>query len=187
MKQVMNYNKNKGLLYDQENRPHDHMIMEIIHIAKDSKRIVLMSLSALLLSICTSCVHNNSWIFKVENQTEDTLIITTETIMPDFNVQVENFNYSDSDPYCRYYVNVSDTIFMLPPYTNFNAFNSWSTRDVLSDTPEADGVTPGWKFIKQLILGGQPLAPDTWNSKQKWRIAWEYDEIEREYTLTITQ
>ena len=25
MKQVMNYNKNKGLLYDQENRPHDPM------------------------------------------------------------------------------------------------------------------------------------------------------------------
>ena len=24
MKQVMNYNKNKGLLYDHQNRPHDH-------------------------------------------------------------------------------------------------------------------------------------------------------------------
>lgn len=160
--------------------------MEIIHRAKDSKRIILMSLS-ILLSICTSCVHDNSWIFSVENQTKDTLIIITETIMPAFKVQVENFKYSDSDPYCRYYENVSDTIFMLPPYTDFHALNHWSTRDELSDTPEADGVTPGWIFIKQLTLGGQPLAPNTWNSKQKWRTSWEYEEIEREYTLTITQ
>ena len=152
---------------------------------KDDKRIILMSLYILLLSICTSCIHDNTWFFIVENQTKDTLIITTETIMPVFKVQVENFNYSDSDPYSRYYENVSDTIFMLPPYTDFYAWNSWSTRDELSDTPEADGVTPGWIFIKQLILGGKPLAPDTWNSRQKWRTSWEFEENERGYTLTI--
>ena len=28
MKQVMNYNKNKGLLYDHQNRPHDHRISQ---------------------------------------------------------------------------------------------------------------------------------------------------------------
>ena len=150
--------------------------MEIIHRAKDSKRIILMSLS-ILLFICTSCVQDNTWIFCVENQTKDTLIITTETIIPDFKVQVENFNYSDSDPYCRYYENVSDTIFMLPPYTDFYASKNWGSHDIISDTPEADGVTPGWIFIKQLTLGGQPLAPDTWNSKQKWRTMSEFEEI----------
>lgn len=38
MKQVMNYNKNKGLLYDQENRPHDLSFDS--YTSKDGKHLL---------------------------------------------------------------------------------------------------------------------------------------------------
>ena len=160
-----------------------------ISLAKGSKTIVLLFLTTLLLSQCTSCIHDNSYTFSVKNLTKDTLIITTEAIIPVFKVEVCSDPYNrnpDSLFYRMDYVNASDTIFMIPPYTEFNAWKYWETRDVLSDTPEADGVTPGWKFIKSMKLGGQLLPPEIWNSEQKWRIMVDYEDVERVYSLTIS-
>jgi hypothetical protein len=126
----------------------------------------------------------------VKNQTEDTLVLTTEAIIPDFRVQVHNYDYLESEPrpevYNIRYINVSDTIFVLPPSTEFDAWKAWSSHDVLSDNPESDGVTPSWKFIKRMELGGQLLSSEIWNSEQKWRITWEYEDVERAYSLTIS-
>ena len=123
-----------------------------------TKSIILVFMTILLLSLCTSCIHDNSWNFRVKNQTEDTLVLTTEAIIPDFRVQVHNYDYLESEPrpevYNIRYINVSDTIFVLPPSTEFDAWKAWSSHDVLSDNPESDGVTPSWKFIKRMELGG---------------------------------
>ena len=155
-----------------------------------TKNNLLILMTTLLLSQCTSCIHENSWHFNVKNLTEDTLVITTKSIIPDFNVQVNNYdNRSESEPkpevYNNRFINVSDTIFVLPPNTIFEASIVWDTRDVLSDNPEADGVTPGWKFIKRMELGGQLLSPEIWNSEQKWRITWEYEDVDKAYSLII--
>ena len=154
------------------------------------KFYLLMFIVTIVSISCTSCIHENSWQFRVKNQTEDTLLIVTESIIPDFGVQVNNFDYLDSEPrpevYNIRYINVSDTIFVLPPFTDFGAWKAWSSHDVLSDNPEADGVTPSWKFIKRMELGGQLLSPEIWSSEQKWRITWEYEEVEREYALTLS-
>lgn len=153
------------------------------------KFYLLMSIATIFSYSCTSCIHDNSWQFRVKNQTEDTLLITTESIIPYFGVQVNNYDYLDSEPrpevYNIRYVNVSDTIFLLPPFTDFEAWKAWPSRDVISDNPEADGITPGWKFIKRMELGGRFISPKIWNSEQKWRITWEYEDVERAYSLTI--
>ena len=151
-----------------------------------TKNILLILMTTLLLSLCTSCIHENSWHFRVTNQTEDTLVITTESIIPDFNVQVNNYEFEPKpEVYNNRFINVSDTIFVLPPNTVFEVSKIWDTRDVLSDNPEADGVTPGWKFIKRMELGGHSLSPEVWNSEQKWKITWEYEDVHRAYSLVI--
>ena len=153
------------------------------------KFYILMFIVTIVLNSFTSCIHENSWDFRVKNQTEDTLLITTESIIPDFGVQVINLDFLDSEPrpevYNIHYVNVSDTTFVVPPFTYFVAWKAWDTRDVLSDNPEADGVTPGWKFIKRMELGGHSLSPEVWNSEQKWKITWEYEDVHRAYSLVI--
>ena len=154
------------------------------------KSFFLILVAILLLSQCTSCIHENSLHFNVKNQTEDTLVITTDTIIPNFYVFVNNYDYrlksdTKTEVYNIRYVNVSDTIFVLPPNTIFEASKIWDTRNVLSDEPEADGVTPGWKFIMRMELGGHSLSPEVWNSEQKWRITWEYEDVDRTYSLII--
>ena len=167
----------------------DYCVSRLSMIRIHGKFNLLMLIVTIVSNSCTSCIHDNSWQFKVKNQTEDTLIITTESIIPVFQVQVHNYDYLESEPipdvYNIRYVNASDTAFILPPNTNFGAWKVWSSRDVLSDSPESDGVTPGWKFIKQMELGGRLLSPEIWNSEQRWRITWEYEDIDREYSLTI--
>ena len=54
------------------------------------KFYLMMSIATIFSYSCTSCIHDNSWQFRVKNQTEDTLLITTESIIPDFGVQVNN-------------------------------------------------------------------------------------------------
>ena len=151
-----------------------------------TKSTFLVFITTLSLSQCTSCIHENSLHFNVKNLTADTLVITTETIIPDFNIQVNRLEPNPKpEAYNNCYVNISDTLFILPPNTVFEASRVWDTREDLSDNPEADGVTPGWKFIKRMELGGQLLSPEIWSSEQKWRITWEYGDVDRTYSLTI--
>lgn len=152
-----------------------------------TKSIIGVLITTLSLSQCTSCIHENSLHFNVKNLTKDTLVITTETIIPNYNVQVNRLEPAPKpEVFNNYYVNISDTIFVLPPNTVFEASKVWDSRDDLSDNPEADGATPGWKFIKRMELGGQLLSPEIWNSEQKWRITWEYEDVDRAYSLTIS-
>ena len=156
------------------------------------RTIILLFIVFIVSSLCTSCIHDNGWHFSVDNQTDDTLVIITATIIPDFSVEVDNYEYrleQDSIPesYIMRYGNISDTVFVLPPHTQFSAGRYWSSRDVLADSPESDGVTPAWKFIKRMELGGRALSPEFWNTEQKWRITWTYEDVERKYSLAVTQ
>jgi hypothetical protein len=36
-------------------------------------------------------------------------------------------------------------------------------------------------------LGGRALSPEFWNTEQKWIITWTYEDVERKYSLAITQ
>ncbi len=171
------------------------MSTRIIDITKEHlryKTLILLLVAFIVSSLCTSCIHDNGWHFSVDNQTEDTLVITTTTIIPDFSVEVNNYDYRiELDPrpevYMMRYGNMSDTVFALPPHTKFSAMKYWSSRDVLSDSPESDGVTPAWKFIKRMELGGRALSPEFWNTEQKWRITWTYEDVEREYSLVVAR
>lgn len=152
-----------------------------------TKKILWVFIITLSLSQCSSCIHENSLHFSVTNLTEDTLIITTKKIIPYFYVRVNRSeNVPRQEAHNNSYVNISDTIFVLPPNAVFEASKLWTTREILSDHPEADGVTPAWKFIKRMELGGKLLSPEIWNSEQKWRISLEYEDVNREYSLTIS-
>lgn len=140
------------------------------------KNVFISFFSMLILS---SCVYKDGLQFSVRNLTEDTLVIVTEKIIPEFSVYVSSYVMeSDSDTcnYMIYYVNSLDTSFIVPPYTTFCAHKYWDSHDVLSDSPETDGVTPGWKFIRSMKKGTQAISPETWNSERKWIITWEYEE-----------
>lgn len=150
-----------------------------------AKNIFISFFSMLILS---SCVYRNGLLFSVRNLTEDTLIIVTKKIIPEFNVSVNNYEIksdSESENNIVRYINSSDTSFFVPPFFYFVARRYWDSHDVLSDNPEADGVIPGWKFIKRMKKGTQTLPSEIWNSERRWIISWEYEEIEREYSLKI--
>ena len=145
-------------------------------------------ISFFFMLILSSCVYSNGLLFSVRNLTEDTLIIVTKKIIPEFNVSVNNYEIksdSESENNIVRYINSSDTSFVVPPFFYFVARRHWDSHDVLSDNPEADGVIPGWKFIKRMKKGTQTLPSEIWNSERRWIISWEYEEIEREYSLTI--
>jgi len=156
------------------------------------KTVVRIIIVILLLNVGISCVWDpepNGYAFTVENMTEDSLIIVSDEIIPNYTVQVSNYNYIKSFPnkevYNVYYQKASDTVFTIPPHAMFFSSISWESRDRLSDTPEGDGITPAWKFIKRIEIAGNPVSPEIWNSAQKWSISSEYENIERVYTLTF--
>ena len=42
-------------------------------------------------------------------------------------------------------------------------------------------------LFKRMELGGRALSPEFWNTEQKWIITWTYEDVERKYSLAITQ
>ena len=145
-----------------------------------------------IVTLLSSCIHRNFLGFYVDNKTEDTIKITTASIIPIYTVGVCNIKQSQpgtmSNSYNVIYSYDKDTLFLLPPNTRFRAERYWSTRDVLSDyNTNLDGETPGWMFIKKIKVGNQYLSPERWNSEKMWHVTYEYEDIEREYTLTVTR
>ena len=152
----------------------------------------ILVLTALLLTMAgiSSCVTTYSYVFTIKNHTTEELTVTTNTIVPDYRVQVHN--YYESGTYNRYYNNMSDTIFIVPPQSDISVKTDWESRSIkqmispqgLSETPEFDGVTPAWKFIRDIKIGSHSLSPSIWDSSSKWSII-ETDDYSREYILEI--
>ena len=79
-------------------------------------------ISFFFMLILSSCVYRNELLFSVRNLTEDTLIIVTKKIIPEFNVSVNNYEIksdSESENNIVRYINSSDTSFFVPPFFFF--------------------------------------------------------------------
>lgn len=90
--------------------------------------------------------------------------------------------------YNQYYRNMSDTVFRLPPHTEFSAITGWTSHsdNELADTPEGNNVIPAWKFVKSIKRADRIISPSIWNSASNWSIQKSEEYIYmRKYVLTL--
>lgn len=140
----------------------------------------------------SSCISQYGYNFTINNLTNEEMTVISKTIIPDYRVQVHD--YYENGAFNRYYDNMYDTVFIVPPRSSLSILRYWESRSFkemispqgLSDTPESDGVIPAWKFIKHIKFKDFMLSPSIWNTEKKWR-AKETGNYEKEYILELTE
>ena len=107
--------------------------------------------------------------------------------MPDYHVQIENYQIKeDADSvYNRYYMDVADTLFIVPPQTDFTAFKSINEYEEFN-TPEGNNVMPAWRFIKSIQIGNHIISSSMWNDYSKWKVL-DIDDNTRQYILAFEE
>ena len=166
-------------------------VKERLHIMSHIYRCVCILFMGIIIVVgFSSCEYSYSYIFNVKNLTNEDVVITTKMIIPVYTVQIENFDTKRTmdSVYNQYYKNVSDTVFRLPPHTEFSAITGWTSRsdNELADTPEGNNVIPAWKFVKSIKWADHIISPSIWNSASKWSIQKSERSIYmRKYVLTL--
>ena len=127
-------------------------------------KLFIPLLACCLMLLC-SCDFESSYMFKVHNQTQDTVSIEmTLTYRYGYEKNGEvliDDNYTRRPKYDR------DTLVLLAPGDEFLATISLFNQNL--STFEEDGVTPFWYYIKSITIGEKSLDPEFWNHETAWQ------------------
>ena len=109
----------------------------------------------------TSCDPLSSVEYNIRNMTSDTVSVTFyKEIM---SSSYRGYDIEENDSVTTHYGSDSSVVAILAPDQFLTVHREWN------GLYREEQVVHAWKYIKSIAIGGNELAPESWNNESAWR------------------